>query len=65
MPASSLAAARKRAGLSQEGLAEQAGVTKLTILRIEKGQTRPSVDVALAIARALDGSVEQLFGGGR
>jgi hypothetical protein len=37
----------------------------LAIIRIEGGTNRPSVDVALAIARELDQSVESLFGGGR
>jgi putative transcriptional regulator len=60
-----LAAARHRAGLSQPQLAELAGVQKLTVLRIENGQARPSVDVALALSRALGESVESLFGGER
>jgi DNA-binding XRE family transcriptional regulator len=40
-------------------------VRKLTVLRIENGQTRPSVDVALALSRSLDQSVEAMFGDGR
>ncbi len=60
-----LAAARKRAGLSQHQLAERVGVQKLTVLRIEKGTSRPTVDVALAFARELGESVETLFGGER
>jgi putative transcriptional regulator len=60
-----LAQARERAGLSQEQLAERAGVRRLTVLRIEHGATRPSVDVALALSRELGASVEALFGSGR
>jgi putative transcriptional regulator len=60
-----LAAARGRAGLSQQQLAERIGVRKLTILRIENGRSRPSVDVALALSRELDTTVEALFGADR
>jgi transcriptional regulator with XRE-family HTH domain len=59
-----LATARRRAGLSQQQLAERAGIRKLTVLRIENGTSRPSVDVALALSRELGQSVEALFGGG-
>jgi putative transcriptional regulator len=60
-----LKAARQRAGFSQEQLAERAGCRKLTVLRIEKGSTRPTVDLAIAFGRELGESVESLFGGGR
>jgi putative transcriptional regulator len=60
-----VAQARQHAGLSQEALAEKIGVKRLAIIRIENGTNRPSVDVALAIARELGQSVEALFGGGR
>jgi putative transcriptional regulator len=58
-----IAQARHHAGLSQQELAERIGVKRLAIIRIEDGTTRPSVDVALAIARELGQSVEALFGG--
>jgi transcriptional regulator with XRE-family HTH domain len=60
-----VAAARKRAGLSQQALADRTGLAKSTIARIELGVHRPSVAVALAIARELGESVETLFGGER
>lgn len=60
-----LAAARRRSGLSQQQLAERVGVRKQTVLLIEKGATRPRVDLALALSRELGESVESLFGGGR
>jgi transcriptional regulator with XRE-family HTH domain len=59
-----VAAARKRAGLSQQALAERTGLAKSTVARIELGQHRPSVTVALALARELGEPVEALFGGG-
>jgi DNA-binding XRE family transcriptional regulator len=60
-----IAAARRKAGLSQGQLAERLGLAKSTIARIELGDATPSVDVALAISRELDATVEALFGGGR
>jgi DNA-binding XRE family transcriptional regulator len=59
-----VAAARKRAGVTQQVLADRIGVAKSTIARIELGQHQPSVTVALAIAKALKTTTEKLFGGG-
>ena len=49
-------------GLSQGDLARTAGVTRQAISGIESGRWSPSLDVALCLARALDASVEELFG---
>lgn len=49
------------AGLSQEELARQVGTTRQTISALERGRSIPSVSLALALARALDCSVEELF----
>jgi putative molybdopterin biosynthesis protein len=49
-------------GLSQGDLARTAGVTRQAISGIESGRWSPSLDVALALARALDSTVEGLFG---
>lgn len=54
--------ARQRAGLTQAALAQQAEVTRQTIVAVEAGDYAPSVYLALGIARCLDASVEQLFG---
>jgi putative transcriptional regulator len=62
---SRVATARERAGLSQPALAERVGASRPTIARIETGGHAPSVTLALAIARELGESVEDLFGGGR
>jgi DNA-binding XRE family transcriptional regulator len=59
-----VAQARKRAGLTQQQLAEKVGVGRVSIARIEGG-TPPSVTLALAISREVGDSVEALFGGGR
>jgi len=58
-----LAGRRRAKGLSQADLARLAGVTRQAVGAIEAGRVQPGVGVALAIARALDASVEELFGG--
>lgn len=58
-----VAQARRRAGLSQQQLAERVGVGRATIARMEGGDTSPSVALALTIARELGEPVEALFGG--
>lgn len=60
-----VAQARKRAGLTQQQLAERVGVGRVAIARIEGGNTSPSVALALAISRELSEPVETLFGGER
>jgi putative transcriptional regulator len=60
-----VAAARHKAGLSQQGLADLIGTSRTTIARVEIGEQIPSVDLALAISGGLGTTVEQLFGGGR
>ena len=57
-----LAERRRAKGLSQGDLAGVAGVTRQAIAAIESGKAQPGVAVALAIARALGASVEDLFG---
>lgn len=47
--------------LTQQQLAERIGVTRQTILAIEKGNYNPSVELALRLARALGTTVEALF----
>ncbi len=49
-------------GHSQGDLARAAGITRQAISGIESGRWSPSLDVALSLARALDSSVEDLFG---
>jgi putative transcriptional regulator len=53
--------ARFIAGLSQDELAAQVGSTRQTISALERGTSIPSVSLALALARALGYSVEELF----
>ncbi len=47
--------------MTQQDLADQVGVTRQTILSIEKGKYTPSVALALSIAEVFKVSVETLF----
>jgi putative transcriptional regulator len=55
-------AARKQAGLTQQGLSAAAEVSRQTIIAMETGDYAPSVYLALKIAGALDTTVENLWG---
>lgn len=54
--------ARLARGYSQDALARAATVTRQAISGIESGRWQPSLDVAFALARALDTTVDDLFG---
>jgi len=47
--------------LTQESLAEAVGVTRQTIIAVEKSRFVPSVKLALELALALEASLEDLF----
>ena len=48
-------------GMTQQELADRMGVTRQTILSIEKGKYTPSVALALCLAGVFEVSVETLF----
>ncbi|MBO1679305.1 helix-turn-helix transcriptional regulator [Bittarella massiliensis (ex Durand et al. 2017)] len=54
-------AARALLGLSQKDLAEKVGVTRQTIVAIEKGDYNPTINLCRAICRALGQTLDQLF----
>jgi putative molybdopterin biosynthesis protein len=56
--------ARQARGLSQQQLAGMAGVTRQAVSAVESGNCDPSLRVALALARALGMTVEEVFGPG-
>ena len=56
-----LRAVRKQRGLTLAILAEQTGLTKSYLSKIERRQSTPSIAVALKVARALDVDVAELF----
>jgi putative transcriptional regulator len=47
--------------MTQQELADRVGVTRQTILSIEKGKYNPSVGLALLLAQELGVTVEALF----
>jgi putative molybdopterin biosynthesis protein len=56
--------ARQARGFSQQQLAGMAGVSRQAVSAVESGLSDPSLRVALALARALGVTVEELFGPG-
>lgn len=52
---------REDAGLTQADLADRVGVTRQTILYVEKGEYNPSLELAWRIAREFDARVEDVF----
>lgn len=52
---------REKAGLSQEALAREVGVTRQTIVNMERGRNEPKVLTAIAIAAVLGITVSELF----
>lgn len=47
--------------ITQEALANKLGVTRQTILAIEKGKYVPSLDLAFKIARHFGVTIEEIF----
>jgi putative molybdopterin biosynthesis protein len=56
--------ARQARGFSQQQLAGVAGVSRQAVSAVESGLSDPSLRVALALARALGMTVEEVFGPG-
>lgn len=52
---------RKEAGLRQEDLANQTGVSRQTIIAIENDKYDPTLELAMKLARQLGTTVEELF----
>lgn len=52
---------RNKKKITQEDLAREVGVTRQTIIAIEKGNYTPSVMLALKIAKFFKTTVEKIF----
>jgi putative transcriptional regulator len=52
---------RAMRNLTQEALADQLGVTRQTILAIEKGKYDPSLELAFRISRLFRVSIDKMF----
>ena len=56
--------ARANAGLTQVQVAAAAGISTRYYQNLEAGESAPTVAIALRIAKALETTVEQIFGEG-
>ena len=56
-----LKSARAAMDLSQQQLADAVGVSRQTINAIEKGDYNPTIKLCLAICKALDKTLDELF----
>ncbi len=56
-----LKAARAGMDLSQEELAIKCGVSRQTISAIEKGDYNPTINLCIAICKALGKTLDELF----
>lgn len=56
-----LKAARAAKDLSQQALADIVGVSRQTVNAIEKGDYNPSINLCIAICKALDKTLDELF----
>jgi len=52
---------RARYNLTQDELAEMVGVTRQTMLYLEKGKYNPSLVLAYKVAKALKSNIEEVF----
>lgn len=52
---------RAQRGLTQQELADLAGVSRQTIISLERGRYNPSITLAFRLARLFGVSVEDLF----
>ncbi len=48
-------------GMTQEELARKLGVTRQTVIAIEKGKYDPSLKLAFKIAKLFDTKIEDIF----
>lgn len=56
-----LKSARAAKDLSQDDLARICGVSRQTISSIEKGDYNPTINLCIAICKALDRTLDELF----
>ncbi|WP_065572031.1 helix-turn-helix transcriptional regulator [Microbacterium oleivorans] len=56
-----LPALRQDRGWSQQRLADELGVSRQTIISIERGRFDPSLPLAFRIARLFETSIEHVF----
>ena len=52
---------RKQAGLRQEDMAKELGVSRQTIIAIENDKYNPTLELAMKMARLLNLHVDEIF----
>lgn len=52
---------RRERGWSQQRLADELGVSRQTIISIERGRFDPSLPLAFRLARTFERAIEELF----
>lgn len=52
---------RGKAGLTQEAMGEQLGITRQSVISIEGGRYQPSLELAMKIAKLFETTVEKVF----
>jgi putative transcriptional regulator len=52
---------RARHNLTQDDLADRVGVTRQTLLHLEKGRYNPSLLLAYRVAQVLQSSIDEVF----
>ena len=56
-----LKSARASSDMSQQELADKVGVSRQTINAIEKGDYNPTINLCIAICKALNKTLDELF----
>lgn len=56
-----LKAARAGMDMSQDDLAKKVGVSRQTISSVEKGDYNPTINLCIAICKALNKTLDELF----
>ncbi len=52
---------RAMRGITQESLAKEVGVSRQTVIAMERGDYNPSLELAFRIARYFEASIEEVF----
>jgi putative transcriptional regulator len=52
---------REQFGMTQEDLAARSGVSRQTIISLEKGKYNPSIILAYKLSQLFDTTIEELF----
>jgi putative transcriptional regulator len=52
---------RDKYGFTQDELAERVGVSRQTIISLEKGKYDPSIKLAFKLSKTLDTTIENIF----